>query len=372
MPKAEALGTGELVLGSRPGAALEWPHLCFKDDKLLGGSNLAIAVSPDGKCVATGSGYDDYSILLWDVQKGRAVARLEGHTENVPALAFSLDGTRLVSGAENGITKIWDVSNPARARELCTLGEHEGGVWIAVFSPDGTKVATGSVDCSAKIWDANTGSLLHTLEEHPADVTQMEFSPDSLTLASCADCSCFIWDAETGTKKAEMVGHEGIIWCMRFSNEGDRIATCSEDHTARVWDASTGEELVTIRQHTGPVWSVTFSPDDEEVATASYDCAIATCDSLSGESHRRLCDEENGSPVNAIAYSRSGRLLAFGSADGTVRLLNLKSGKLVAEFRGHEEKVKEVLFTEYDSDIISSSEDGTVRVWNVHDVLRLY
>ncbi|KIP04702.1 hypothetical protein PHLGIDRAFT_19911 [Phlebiopsis gigantea 11061_1 CR5-6] len=233
-------------------------------------------------------------------------------------------------------------------------------------------IATGSTDCSAKIWDATNGHLLYAFDEHPADVTQMAFSPNNRFFASCADCFCFIWDVETGAKAVDLVGHSAVIWCMRFSNKGDRIITGSEDNTARVWDACSGDELVTIREHTGPVWSVSFSPDDNEVVTAAYDCVVATCDSFSGERHHIFYDGQNDSPVNAVAYSKSGGLLASGSADGIVRLWDVLAGNLMAEFRGHEEKVKAVVFTEGDSDIISSSEDGTVRIWNVHDVLRLY
>ena len=73
-----------------------------------------------------------------------------------------------------------------------------------------------------------------------------------------------------------------------------------------------------------------------------------------------------------VAYSPCGDFLASGSADGHVRLWDARSGEFMAEFRGHEEKVKSVVFTPDSSDIISSSEDGTVLGWNVHDVLRLY
>ena len=94
------------------------------------------------------------------------------------------------------------------------------------------------------------------------------------------------------------------------------------------------------------------------------------CDSWTAERHHTL-ERDPASVVNIVTYSRDGDFLAAGLSDGRVRMWDAKSGGFVAEFRGHEDKVKTVEFTTDDNTIISSSDDGTVRIWDLLDVLRL-
>lgn len=367
LPRSSTLDEGEAVIGSRPSSTIDWPHLSFKEKEAENGSTSSMALSSNGKFIATTC--EDTSILVWDVLKARAVRRLEGHTDTVWTVAFSPDNTRLVSGSGDTTAVIWDLET---TEMLFTLLGHEADVWTAVYSSDGTRIATGSTDCTVKLWNALTGDILYSLDDHSAHVMHAAFSPDGRLVASCADALGIIWSSETGEMVCKLEGHAGAIWCMRFSNLGDRIITGSEDHTGRVWDVQSGDELVTLREHTSPVWSVSFSPDDQEVASGSYDCAVVTCDSFSGERHQVFLDQRNPSPIDAIAYSNKGDFIATGSADGNVRFWDAKAGDFMAEYRGHTDKVKGVMFTPDDGDIISSSEDGTVRGWSVSDVIRLY
>ena len=132
--------------------------------------------------------------------RGRdGLLELKGHTGWVTSVAFSPDGTRIVTGSRGrdgeGVGRA-DGDGPAR-----TEGPHGQGDERA-FSPDGTRIVTGSDDGTAKVWDARTGTALLELKGHTGWVTSVSFSPD-----------------------------------------GTRIVTGSYDGTAKVWDARTGQEL---------------------------------------------------------------------------------------------------------------------------------
>ena len=124
---------------------------------------------------------------------------------------------------------------------LFTLYGHTGAVRSVAFSPDGTRIVTGSRDQTAKVWDARTGTPLLELKGHTGRVSDVAFSPDGTRIVTgSADGTAKVWDARTGTALLELKGHTGAVTSVAFSPDGTRIVTGSRDRTAKVWDARTG------------------------------------------------------------------------------------------------------------------------------------
>lgn len=114
----------------------------------------AVAFSPDGRLIATGS--DDKTIRLWDITTGKVVRTLEGHTGGILELDFSPDGQRLVSSAYDTNVILWDVP---RGQPVMSLRGHDAWVWAVDFSPDGRRIASGDGpygqrDCVVRLWEA--------------------------------------------------------------------------------------------------------------------------------------------------------------------------------------------------------------------------
>ena len=84
-----------------------------------------------------------------DVSKFKCLKTLEGHLLQVLSVAYSPDGTRIISGSEDNTIKIWDANT---GECLKTLEGHSGWVRSVAFSPDGTKIISGSFDDTIKIW----------------------------------------------------------------------------------------------------------------------------------------------------------------------------------------------------------------------------
>jgi len=144
----------------------------------------------------------------------------------------------------------------------------KGQILAVAFSRDGTRIVSGSYDNSVRVWDASTGAELNTLKGHTNSVNSVAFSRDSTRIVSGSDDeSVRVWDVSTGVELNMLKGHTGWVNSVAFSRDGTRIVSGSDDESVRVWDVSTGAELNMLK---GLVNSVAFSRDRTRV-TSSLD-----------------------------------------------------------------------------------------------------
>ncbi|OCK96077.1 putative G-protein beta WD 40 repeat-containing protein [Cenococcum geophilum 1.58] len=119
--------------------------------KMLAGDSgwvHAVAFSPDGKQIASGS--SDWTIKLWDAMTGDLQKTLAGHSGWVHAFAFSPDSKQIASGSSDETIKLWDATTGDLQK---TLAGHSGWIRAVAFSPDGKQIASGSSDGTIKLWD---------------------------------------------------------------------------------------------------------------------------------------------------------------------------------------------------------------------------
>jgi WD40 repeat protein/energy-coupling factor transporter ATP-binding protein EcfA2 len=119
----------------------------------------AVAVSPDGRRIATGGqrvvGNDkDYRVKVWDAQTRELLGVLKGHAEAVRTIAFSPDGRTIATGSVDKTVRLWSAVS---FQELATLKGHRAAVYAVAFSPlDGRTLASASFDWYVKLWYAAT------------------------------------------------------------------------------------------------------------------------------------------------------------------------------------------------------------------------
>ncbi len=315
------------------------------------------------------------------LQQPVARAVLRGHGDSVRRAVFSPDGQRVATASADKTARVWSTEG----KLLATLAGHEQEVLCVAFSPDGQQVVTGCLDGSVKVWSTE-GKLLATLEGHVHQVNTVAFSPDGRRVVTAsADTTARVWSPE-GKLRATLQGHTGGVQTAAFSPDGQHVVTASLDKTARVWSTS-GEPRATLTGHTGWVNTAFFSPDGQLVVTASQDATARLWtsdgkpqDALTG--HGTGADNTGGGLAGVLSavFSPDGRRVVTASQDGTARVWEVAGGMSAlvsgrtrwssfARLTGHSLWVFSAAFSPDGQRVVTVSEDGTARVWDVKEAV---
>ena len=232
------------------------------------------------------SGGLDEIIRLWDVQEGKKLARLEGHTSFVNALAFAPDGQTLASGAGNrievtnqGEALFWDVAVRTERERITTQrlshlfssyweGVYEcGGIWSVAYTPDGQALILGTGGGNLLWWDVLEDQQKAVVHQD-VGVRALAVSPDGLLAATGAGYEVRLWNAVTGEELARLVGHQGQVWTVAFSPDGQTLASGGKEGTVIFWDLASRRECAAFNWEIGKINAVAFSPDGMTAAAA--------------------------------------------------------------------------------------------------------
>lgn len=259
--------------------------------------------SADNKKVLTAS--SDNTAVIWDVESGKELVKLNKHTSTVICARFSPNGKIVITTSADNTARIWDAES---GKELFVLDKHSGNVVFAEFSPDGKRVATVSDDNTVRVWDTEDGSELAVLDKHIGGVEHATFSPDGTKLiTSSSDNTARIWDVYSKEEDRILSKHMDSVIYATFSHDGKMFITTSRDETARIWDSESMEQLGVINNHTSRINYADFSPDGKRVVLASSDYSVSICDVKSGKLVVRL--KNFHSDVEFAQFSPDGKMV---------------------------------------------------------------
>ncbi|MFY0531178.1 WD40 repeat domain-containing protein [Nannocystis pusilla] len=263
----------------------------------------AFALAPDGRTLVTGGG--DGRVRAWDLDaappRSRELARHEGP---VHAVLFDRTGHLVASAGADGAARIVDLrGGPPRS-----LPHPSGAVRSAAFSPDGRKLATGAQDGLVRVWDALGSGAPALLRGHTDEVVALAWSPDGDRLASASlDRSARLWSS-AGAAQRTLRGHDGRVYAVAWSPGGDRLVTASQDGTARVWSVAggpvPGDMPLILRGHGEAVVAAGFSPAGDHVVTASRDGTARVWRVRGGDPLVRAVPL--GGPVDHLVWTAAG------------------------------------------------------------------
>jgi WD40 repeat protein len=352
-----------IITASHDGTARWWDARTGSGIATLRGHAGRVRVSafdPSGKRVATGGA--DGAIRLWNATTGEVMEVLRGHEGQVTTLVWTRDGTRLLSIADKGgAAFFWTVSTG----EYRTLRHPDSrGFLRATVSPDGKLIATLDDDRGGVLlWDTQhwTHSAVMDDKEELKNVFSARFSPDSTRLAlGFTGGKVMLWNTESKSKLSHPAPqpHNGIVLDIAFSADGSRfLSTDSDGGVVKVWDARGGALLGSLYGHAAGVQGAEFSPDGSRIVSAGRDGVAIVWDASKG--NLRANPGASMKTYRATALSRDERLLAGGTDKGRVEIVEVATGKTIAEFQAFAGRVASVEFDSAASRIVTVGFDKT-------------
>jgi WD40 repeat protein len=388
------------ISGHSLGTLVVWDLLTATPRQTLEGHTglvWSVRLLPDGRSAVSGG--EDGTVRLWDLASGRCLRVLEGHSEKVMAVSASPDGAWLLSAGGDATLRLWELSSGRCVRML----EDTGWVSAVAFSPDGRTAASGGMDGRLTLWDLTTSASRRAYDKRDplTGVRFLRGGARVMTTSRDGALRCF------GVGEGVMVertlrGHTSSVECLAVSPDGNWILSGSGDRTLRVWDPGSGRCLRTLDDHADRVNSVAIAAGGRAVS-ASFDETVriwevdpptqlfldsALCRPRESSSQETVAREAESLIERArLASARKDYAQAFRDArnvqslpgferwDPALTLLRsitprgrpvaVRDAWLGGTWEGHVETVIALAVTRDGHRVVSGSQDGSARLWEV-------
>ena len=305
-------------------------------------------------------GLDSGEIITLDRITSIQTAILSGHTDLVTSLAFSPDGTSLVSGGNDKAIKLWDVQTGGVVK---TFHGHTDQVYSISISADCTRIASGSLDKTIHLWDVQTEECHHVIEWLDS-VDHVRFSPtDPQYLIFVSGDAIWHWNINGHQTKPEHTGS-----CATFSLDGTQFVSCHEGDIV-VQNSSSGRVVTKFHVADSEIDHCCFSPDGRLIATAAGQTAHLW-DTISSHPHPIKIFTGHTGYITSLAFSSPSSLITS-SFDKSVKfweVSTLQVDPLVAdpEFTSlASAQIVSITLQTKDGIAISIDSDRVVRTWDI-------
>lgn len=241
---------------------------------------------------------------------------------------------------------------------------HDDWVYRAVFSPDGALLATAARDGGVRLWETKTGKETRVFSTSGRGLADMVFSPDGQWLATVASKSrdVQLWDVATGRELRRFTGSPSVLTNVAITRDGQRLAALGIDGTIKVWAVATGRVLLTLQYMAVefPSYGLHFSPDGTWLAANGRGCKV--WNTKTGREHLAFLP---GKVVGQVSFSPDSKWMTL--ANATVKIIELASGKELAELTSHYDFVFATAVSPDGKFLATAGRDHVVKLWDTQN-----
>lgn len=323
-------------------------------------------LEPGSRQIASSA--DDGTIRVWELPRTNEVATFDKHREFVRKVTFLGDTNRIVSGGDDECVRIWEGD---AAQELFTIPVGEHGISALACSSDSRHVAVGGwwyADGAQQgflaVWQIE-GSAARKVAEVNAGCVSCFYSPDTKFLAAIQELSHVV-TVYTGLRLEEVAKLSEDGWkpkACSFSPDGELLIVAGDDLVnqleLRFFRTNSWEELSRLKTGQWRATDCALSPDGTLIAATSKSSGLATIELRTGK-----VTTLHGGSLTSVAFSPDGRRLVCGTEDKTLVIRDLDDDKKVGILAGHSALVSDCDWSQDGEQIVSCSQDGSVKLWD--------
>ncbi len=273
-----------------------------------------------------------------------------------------------------GVSACLVMAAPLKADEpAATIAQHQRWVTGVGFTSDSKRLVTvggGSLRYrpgDVLVWDVAGGKRLASLSGHDSHVWAVAMSPDR-AIGATSDYTgrIVVWDFAAGKPIHQLDPFQAWVPSLAWSADGKWMAAGGQDANVAVWNTAKFEKPVTVKVHDAPVAALAFLPGTTRLVVAGVDKKLSLVDWKAG----KVVAEWQGSDdvVWSIGVDPSGKVVATGGADRTVRLWKPDGTRLVS-LPAHRDWIRCVRFSPDGKELATAGHDRRVRLWNVERLL---
>ncbi len=332
--------------------------------KLRHGNRVVLAVfSPDSKRVLSGD--NDGLVILWDLESGKDLYSFksggftEARSRAVHGAAFSPDGRTIAVGDYGAQLKLHDARD-GRVLLVFSTQDKFGLYESLAFTPDGSKLITVGDRCDTTVWDVKTGQALRTFKGLE-NVKSVGVSPDGqLVVIGGVDGKVRIMNLETGEEVACRKGHSRAINAVAFSPNGRQFVSGCMEGQAKLWNLSPSPDRIELSADRPG--QLAFSPDGEKLAVGGLEGGIQIWEIRSGKQVATL--KGHTSMITGLGYLLGGCLLVSGSSDSSIKIWDPIRTNVLRSMVANQSHVASLVLSPDGNRIVAAGINGLVKVWN--------
>lgn len=289
-------------------------------------------------------------LLVWEWKSESYILKQQGHFDSLNALVYSPDGTKIVTGAEDGKIKVWDAISGFC---IVTFNEHSGPVTDLKFSKRGNVLFSCSLDGSVRAWDLIRYRNFRTFTAaERIQFTSLAIDPSGeiVCAGSEDEFDIHLWSVQTAKLLDRLAGHTGPVSSLAFASEGGLLISGSWDRTVRIWNIFSRTSTTEPLQVQNEVMSVDIRPDSRQIAVAATDGQISFWDPEIGSQQGNIDGREDitgGRHMNdrfesknsarskyftTICYSSDGSTILAGGLSKHICLYDVDNEVLLKKF----------------------------------------